>query len=69
MRRTNRVRTWNIPATASPIQHWKAAVHTNPNHSQALYNLAKALNKIHDPMRSSTKIASMLTPPRATVSA
>lgn len=31
------------------IQHWKAAVQADPNHSQALYNLAKSLNKIHDP--------------------
>jgi tetratricopeptide (TPR) repeat protein len=31
------------------IQHWKAAVRADPNHSQALYNLAKSLNKIHDP--------------------
>jgi tetratricopeptide (TPR) repeat protein len=31
------------------IQHWKAAVLADPNHSQALYNLAKSLNKIHDP--------------------
>src|SRR5580704_2892603 len=31
------------------IQHWKAAVQADPNHSQALYNLAKFLNKIHDP--------------------
>jgi tetratricopeptide (TPR) repeat protein len=31
------------------IQHWKAAVRADPNHSQGLYNLAKSLNKIHDP--------------------
>ncbi|MFZ0760076.1 MAG: tetratricopeptide repeat protein [Candidatus Sulfotelmatobacter sp.] len=31
------------------IQHWKAAVQADPNHSQALYNLAKALGRIHDP--------------------
>jgi tetratricopeptide (TPR) repeat protein len=31
------------------IRHWKAAVQADPNHSQALYNLAKSLNKIHDP--------------------
>jgi tetratricopeptide (TPR) repeat protein len=31
------------------IQHWKAAARADPNHSQALYNLAKSLNKIHDP--------------------
>jgi tetratricopeptide (TPR) repeat protein len=31
------------------IQHWKAALQADPNHSQALYNLAKALNKLHDP--------------------
>ena len=35
--------------TAAAIQHWKAAVQAAPNHSQALYNLAKALNKSHDP--------------------
>jgi tetratricopeptide (TPR) repeat protein len=31
------------------IQHWKAALQADPNHFQALYNLAKSLNKIHDP--------------------
>ena len=31
------------------IQHWKLAVQADPNHSQALFNLAKYLNKIHDP--------------------
>ncbi|MGA8617291.1 MAG: tetratricopeptide repeat protein [Candidatus Sulfotelmatobacter sp.] len=31
------------------IQHWKAALQADPNHSQALYNLAKVLNKMHDP--------------------
>jgi tetratricopeptide (TPR) repeat protein len=31
------------------IEHWKAAVQADPTHSQALYNLAKSLNKIHDP--------------------
>jgi tetratricopeptide (TPR) repeat protein len=35
--------------TAAAIQHWKAAVQADPNHSQALFNLAKALSKIHDP--------------------
>ena len=35
--------------SAAAIQHWKAAVQADPNHSQALFNLAKALNKIHDP--------------------
>ena len=31
------------------IQHWKAALRADPNHSQALFNLAKSLNRIHDP--------------------
>ncbi|MGA8216267.1 MAG: tetratricopeptide repeat protein [Candidatus Sulfotelmatobacter sp.] len=31
------------------IQHWKAAAQADPSHSRALYNLAKSLNKIHDP--------------------
>jgi tetratricopeptide (TPR) repeat protein len=31
------------------VQHWKAAVQAAPNHSQALYDLAKSLKKIHDP--------------------
>jgi len=31
------------------IQHWKAALQADPNHSQALYNLARSLDKIHDP--------------------
>ena len=31
------------------VQHWKGAVQADPNHSQALFNLAKALNKMHDP--------------------
>jgi tetratricopeptide (TPR) repeat protein len=34
---------------SAAIQHWKAAIEADPNHSQALYNLAKSLNKIHDP--------------------
>lgn len=35
--------------TKEAIEHWKAAVQADPNHSQALYNLARALNKLHDP--------------------
>jgi tetratricopeptide (TPR) repeat protein len=35
--------------SSAAIRHWKAAVHSDPNHSQALFNLAKVLNKIHDP--------------------
>jgi tetratricopeptide (TPR) repeat protein len=31
------------------LQHWKAAVRAEPNHFQALFNLAKSLNKTHDP--------------------
>lgn len=30
-------------------QHWKAAAHADPNYAHALYDLAKSLNKIHDP--------------------
>jgi tetratricopeptide (TPR) repeat protein len=35
--------------TAAAIRHWKTALEADPNHSQALFNLAKSLNKIHDP--------------------
>jgi tetratricopeptide (TPR) repeat protein len=35
--------------SAAAVRHWKAAVQGDPNHSQALFNLAKALNKMHDP--------------------
>jgi tetratricopeptide (TPR) repeat protein len=35
--------------TAAAIRHWKRALKADPNHSQALFNLAKSLNKIHDP--------------------
>jgi tetratricopeptide (TPR) repeat protein len=31
------------------LEHWKAAVSADPDHSQALFNLARALNKLHDP--------------------
>jgi len=31
------------------IEHWKAAVGSDPGHSQALYKLARALSKSHDP--------------------
>jgi len=31
------------------IEHWKLALEADPNHSQALYNLARALEKQHDP--------------------
>ena len=31
------------------LEHWKAAVRADPDHSQALYNLARVLNKSHDP--------------------
>ncbi|MGA2694598.1 MAG: tetratricopeptide repeat protein [Terriglobales bacterium] len=34
---------------AGAIEHWKAAVVERPDFSQALFSLAKALNKIHDP--------------------
>src|SRR5947209_5468473 len=35
--------------SAEAIEHWKAALAADPNHSQALYNLARALTKVHDP--------------------
>src|SRR5712671_708085 len=35
--------------SGAAIQHWKVAVQADPNHSQALFNLAKALNKLRDP--------------------
>jgi tetratricopeptide (TPR) repeat protein len=35
--------------TADAIAHWKLALHADPNQSEALYNLARALNKVHDP--------------------
>jgi tetratricopeptide (TPR) repeat protein len=31
------------------IEHWKAAILADPNHSQALFNLAKSLGRMHDP--------------------
>jgi tetratricopeptide (TPR) repeat protein len=34
---------------AEAIEHWKLALQADPNHSQALYNLARALEKQHDP--------------------
>jgi tetratricopeptide (TPR) repeat protein len=35
--------------TVEATEHWKAAVHADPNHSQALFNLGKVLSKAHDP--------------------
>jgi len=31
------------------LEHWKAAVQSDPDHSEALYNLARALSKSRDP--------------------
>jgi tetratricopeptide (TPR) repeat protein len=31
------------------IEHWKLALQADPDHSQTLYNLARALNKTHNP--------------------
>ena len=31
------------------LEHWKAAVRSDPDHSEALYNLARALSKSRDP--------------------
>ncbi len=35
--------------TDEAIAHWKAAVSVDPNQSQSLYNLARTLDKRHDP--------------------
>ena len=35
--------------TEEAIDHWKIAVKADPNNSSALYNLARALAKTHDP--------------------
>ncbi|MFZ0880382.1 MAG: tetratricopeptide repeat protein, partial [Candidatus Acidiferrales bacterium] len=35
--------------TTEAIEHWKLAIQADPNHSQALYNLARTLDKLHDP--------------------
>jgi Flp pilus assembly protein TadD len=35
--------------TAEAIAHWKLALQADPNYSQALYNLARALKKSNDP--------------------
>ena len=35
--------------TAEAIAHWKLALQADPNYSQALYNLARALRKSNDP--------------------
>ena len=35
--------------TTDAIAHWKLALHADPNQSEALYNLARTLNKLHDP--------------------
>lgn len=35
--------------TADAIAHWKLALQADSNQSEALYNLARALNKLHDP--------------------
>ena len=35
--------------TAEAIAHWKLALQADPNYSQALYNLARALKKTNDP--------------------
>jgi tetratricopeptide (TPR) repeat protein len=35
--------------SSEAIEHWKLALQDDPNHSQALYNLSRALAKAHDP--------------------
>ena len=35
--------------TAEAVAHWKLALQADPNYSQALYNLARALRKSNDP--------------------
>ena len=35
--------------TEEAIAHWKLAVQADPNQSQSLYNLARTLDKLHDP--------------------
>jgi tetratricopeptide (TPR) repeat protein len=35
--------------TTEAIEHWKMAVKADPNESEALYSLARILNKSHDP--------------------
>jgi tetratricopeptide (TPR) repeat protein len=35
--------------TADAVAHWKLALQADPNYSQALYNLARALKKSNDP--------------------
>jgi tetratricopeptide (TPR) repeat protein len=35
--------------TTDAIAHWKLALQADPNQSEALYNLARTLNKVHDP--------------------
>jgi tetratricopeptide (TPR) repeat protein len=35
--------------TAEALAHWKSALQADPNYSQALYNLARALKKANDP--------------------
>jgi tetratricopeptide (TPR) repeat protein len=35
--------------TTDAIAHWKLALQADPNQSEALYNLARTLDKLHDP--------------------
>ncbi len=35
--------------TTDAIAHWKLALQADPNQSETLYNLARTLNKLHDP--------------------
>lgn len=35
--------------TADAVEHWRQAVRADPNHSQALYNLSRTLDKMGDP--------------------
>jgi tetratricopeptide (TPR) repeat protein len=35
--------------TDEAIKHWKEAIRIDPEQSEALYNLARALNRMHDP--------------------
>ena len=35
--------------TDQAVEHWKLALQADPNNSHALYNLARVLNKAHDP--------------------
>jgi tetratricopeptide (TPR) repeat protein len=39
----------HLGKTPEAVVHWKLALQADPNYSQALYNLARALRKSHDP--------------------